>query len=339
MYKKLFGFALIAHILVFAYISLRPGNDEAPIGPPAESETASFPTAENKRLPESGEDDFLEEVTAMAEVTLVREFPKPKFEVLPATIRSDDLGAGLLYDITNGTVLWERESDTPVRIASMTKMITALIAFEDVASKDDVSLDVVIPVSKAAAGIGGSQVWLDPRESFTLEELLISIMIKSANDSSYLVGEYLADGDMRLFIQQMNDRAAELLMTETHFFNAHGLPEGNTGNTASCQDLARLAIALIRFDLAIEWASMPTYDFRSNSEKPTILTNHNRLIQTTEGVDGLKTGYTKGAGFCVTATCLRNGRRLIAVTTGFKSSKRRDAFTKELINWGYTQDK
>ena len=126
-------------------------------------------------------------------------------------------------------------------------------------------------------------------------------------------------------------------MTSTHFFNAHGLPEGKTGNTASCQDLARLAIALMRYELALEWASIPTYDFRADTDNPTVLANHNRLIATTKGVDGLKTGYTKGAGFCVTATCLRDGRRLIAVSTGFKSSKRRDTFTQELINWGYSE--
>ncbi len=337
MYKKLFGIALLAHILVFAYIGLRPGTETSDTSRPERTEPSSQTIPKGNAAPGLEEDDFLEEIEPKLELSIIDQFSAPVFDVLPGNIRTDDLRSGLLYDFTNDRLLWERNSDEPVRIASMTKMMTALLAFEDEESLNDLSMDTVIQVTNAAFKIGGSQVWLDPRESFTLEELLISIMVKSANDSSYLVGEYIADGSMDLFVDRMNLRAVELNMNSTHFFNAHGLPEGDTGNTASCQDLARLAIALMRFDKALEWASIPTYDFRADSGKPTVLANHNRLILTTKGVDGLKTGYTKGAGYCVTATCLREGRRLIAVTTGFKSSKRRDTFTKELINWGYSQ--
>ena len=337
MYKKLFGIALLAHILVFAYIGLRPGTEPATTNGPEKLDTLASPFSGSKAESEMEEDDLLEEIEPKLELAVVEEFPDAAFEVLPGNIGTDDLITGFLYDFSNQRLLWEKDSAKPVRIASMTKMMTALLAFEEEESKSDLSMDTVIQVTTAAFKIGGSQVWLDPRESFTLEELLISIMVKSANDSSYLVGEYLAEGIMDGFVERMNERAVELNMNSTHFFNAHGLPEGETGNTASCQDLARLAIALMRYEKALEWASIPTYEFRADSGKPTILTNHNRLILTTEGVDGLKTGYTKGAGFCVTATCLRDGRRLIAVTTGFKSSKRRDTFTKELINWGYSQ--
>ncbi|MBT3482485.1 MAG: D-alanyl-D-alanine carboxypeptidase, partial [Opitutales bacterium] len=90
------------------------------------------------------------------------------------------------------------------------------------------------------------------------------------------------------------------------------------------------------YDQATEWAAMPTYAFRANADEPTLLANHNTLLKTTIGVDGMKTGYTKRAGFCITATCIRNDRRLIAVTTGFTSSKRRDDFTRNLLDWGYT---
>jgi len=337
MYKKLFGVALLAHILVFAYIGLRPGSE-----PTTEDSLKSEETLPQSASPKSDEgmeevDDLLKEVEPKTELALLDSFPEADFDVLPGNIRTDDVGSGLLYDFTHHRVLWEKNSEEPVRIASMTKMMTALLAFEDEESRDDLSMDTVIQVTNAAFRMGGSQVWLDPRESFTLEELLITVMVKSANDSSYLIGEYLENGSMEQFVNRMNERAAELKMNSTHFFNAHGLPEGNTGNTASCEDLVRMAVALMRFDKALEWASIPTYDFRADTDKPTILANHNRLVLTTNGVDGLKTGYTKGAGYCVTATCLREGRRLIAVTTGFKSSKRRDAFTKELIDWGYRQ--
>lgn len=336
MYKKLFAIALVAHILVFAYFGLRQGDTSDTITPIDDGVTSDDESlVENDSLADSSSDDFLEEVDPKVEITLVQDFSEALFDVLPASIQSDDLKSGILYDYSQDRVLWEKKSDEPVQIASMTKMMTALLAFEDEESLENISMDTVIQVTDAAFKIGGSQVWLDPRESFSLKELLISIMVKSANDSSYLVGEYLADGSMNHFVERMNERAIELNMNDTHFFNAHGLPEGKTGNTASCQDLVRLAVAMMRFDLALEWASIPSYDFRADSETPTVLANHNRLILTTKGVDGLKTGYTKGAGFCVTATVIRDGRRLIAVTTGFQTSKRRNTFTKNLIEWGY----
>ncbi len=338
MYKKLFGIALLAHILIFAYIGLRPGGQPSASEAPESDGMPQGLDAEENGRPSDEIDDLLEEVAPEVEkIAYVDAFPDPVFDALPNHIPADDVKSGLLYDYTNNRVLWEKNSEQPVRIASMTKMMTALLVFEDEASRDDLSMDTIVDVTDAAYRIGGSQVWLDPREKFTLEELLITVMVKSANDSSYLVGEYISGGSMDLFVERMNQRALELKMGATRFYNAHGLPHGDTGNTASCQDLVRLAIALMQFDKALEWASIPTYDFRADSGKPTILANHNRLVSTTQGVDGLKTGYTKGAGYCVTATCLRDGRRIIAVTTGFKSSKRRDAFTKDLIDWGYRQ--
>ncbi len=339
MFKKIFGLVLLAHILVIAYFGLRPGESErAPPATSAETSGSPSPFSSDNGASELEQDDILEAVVPKKEIVVPTEFSPAVFSELPAGIDSATVGTGFLFDATHNRVLWEKESEKPVRIASMTKMMTALLAFEDIENRDDLSLDTVIKVTNAAYRMGGSQVWLDPRESFSLRDLLITIMVKSANDSSYLVGEYLADGDMPGFIQRMNDRAAELKMTSTHFLNAHGLPEGDTGNEASCQDLARLAFALLQFEKAAEWASLPKYTFRAEADQPTILDNHNRLVETTNGVDGMKTGYTRAAGYCVTATALRDDRRLIAVTTGFKSSKQRDAFTKALIDWGYRQD-
>ncbi len=326
MYKKLFGFVLITHIIVIAYFGLRPG------APTTESPTSvnNGSLSESSTLSETGsttieEDDLLEPMRVKVSYPEIGSFSEPVETELPESIKADDIKSGILYDLSNNRVLWAKNSAEVVRIASMTKMMTALLAFEDVDDNDTLSMDTVIGVTNAAYRIGGSQVWLDPRESFTLQELLISIMVKSANDSSYLVGEYLADGNMDSFIERMNTRAIELGMNSTQFLNAHGLPEGIDGNTSTCEDLVRLAAALIQFDQAIEWAVLPTYRFRANAKEPTILANHNRLIDTTEGVDGLKTGYTKAAGYCIAATCLRERQRIIAVTTGFKvrQAKRR----------------
>lgn len=329
MYKKIFGLVLIAHLLAFGYLGLRT-DDSPPSEHAGDSELS--PIAKESPSPFlDTEDDLLIPIEP-----ILNAFDASSAIALPDSIRSDDLGAGLLVEIPSGRILWQKSSDKPVGIASMTKMMTALLAFEDVRDRDEIDFQTLIKVTNAAYRIGGSQVWLDPRETFTLEELLISIMVKSANDSAYLVGEFLADGNMDRFVKRMNERAAELKMTSTRFYNAHGLPEKQTDNTSTCKDLARLANELLRHDQAIEWASMLKYAFRANAKEPTLLANHNRLITSTIGVDGMKTGYTKRAGYCITATCLRNGRRLIAVTTGFNSSKRRDAFTRDLLDWGYT---
>ena len=337
MYKKFFGIVLIAHLLVFGYFGLRTTpDDNSDLPPVARSESIS-PSDTQETLPSEEQDDILLPVLPKPAKPAPLAFDASQTIELPATIRSDDLGTGLLVEVPSGRVLWSKDSQKPVGIASMTKMMTALLAFEDIRDRDDLSFETPIKVTKAAYRIGGSQVWLDPRETFSLEELLITVMVKSANDSAYLIGEFLSGGDMGAFINRMNERASELEMNATRFFNAHGLPEKETDNTATCEDLARLANELLHFDKAVEWASLEKYAFRADTNKPTLLANHNRLLSTTIGVNGMKTGYTKRAGYCIAATSERSGRRLIAVTTGFRSGKRRDEFTRNLIDWGYTQ--
>ena len=332
MYKKIFGIVLIAHLIVLGYLGLRTESPQDPAeGNPGSSSGLVAGSSE-----QVDEDDVLIPVEAKPTEPPRLVFDASATNDLPAHLQGSDLRTGLLVEYPSGRVLWQKDSDQPVEIASMTKMMTALLAFEDIDARDDIELSTPIKVSNAAYRIGGSQVWLDPRETFSLEELLISIMVKSANDSAYLVGEYLEGGNMSAFIERMNERAQELEMTSTRFRNAHGLPEKTEDNVASCLDLARLSAALLRHEKAIEWASLETYSFRPNAKEPTILSNHNRLLSTTIGVDGMKTGYTKRAGYCIAATCKRNERRLIAITTGFSSGSKRDSFTRDLLDWGYT---
>ena len=336
MYKKLFGIVLVAHLLVLGYLGLR--TDDSPKldeNDAFQSEFAS-PQGQAGTPTLEDEDDLLELVKPKFDKPVALEFDVSAPNQLPTSIRSDDLRTGLLVEIPSGRVLWQKDREKSVGIASMTKMMTALLAFEDIRIRDEIDFETQVQVTNAAYRIGGSQVWLDPREIFSLEELLISVMVKSANDSAYLLGEFLGGGSMSQFIVRMNQRAQERKMDSTKFFNAHGLPEKTTDNTSNCEDLVRLANELLQYDQAIEWASIPKYSFRANADEPTLLANHNTLIKSTIGVDGMKTGYTKHAGFCITATCLRSDRRLIAVTTGFTSSKRRDEFTRDLLDWGYT---
>lgn len=242
---------------------------------------------------------------------------------------------GILVDPAKRKVLWAKSAEKAVPIASMTKMMTMLLA-EEAIQAGRVSRETVIPVSVEAYKIGGSQVWLDPKEAFPLSELMKAIAIKSANDAAYLVGEYLGSGDIGAFIKEMNRRAKALGMTHTTFYDAHGLGDAaKRDNLASAYDMVLLGEHLLRYPETMRLASTRMDTFRNGK---TELKNHNNLVyQRVTGVDGLKTGYTRASGYCVTFSCLRGGRRLLGCVTGFASAKERDAFCKALLAWGYTK--
>lgn len=244
-------------------------------------------------------------------------------------------GTGILVDPARRKVLWAKAADRAVPIASMTKMMTMLLT-EEAIQAGRISRETIIPVSVAAYRIGGSQVWLDPKEAFPLSELLKAVAIKSANDAAFLIGEYLGNGDVTAFVTQMNRRAKELGMTRTTFYEAHGLGDDyKRHNVASAYDMVLLGERLLAYPEVIRLASTRVDTFRNGK---TELKNHNNLVYNrVAGVDGLKTGYTKASGYCVTVSCLRNGRRLLACVTGFKTAKERDAFCKALLEWGYTK--
>lgn len=242
---------------------------------------------------------------------------------------------GILVDPVTRKVLWAKNADRAVPIASMSKMMTMLLTEEAIAA-GRVSLDTPIKVTNAAYEIGGSQVWLDPRETFPLGELVKTIAIKSANDSAYLVAEYLGGGDVAVFVKAMNDRAQALGMKNTRFYDAHGLGDGKGHhNLSSAHDLVLLAERLIQYPDVMRLASTRMDAFRDG--KMQLRNSNNLVFNRVAGVDGLKTGFTDESGFCVTVTCLRGGRRLIGCVTGFKTSKQRDAFCKALLDWGYAR--
>jgi len=264
---------------------------------------------------------------------------------IPALPESKNATSGILVDLNTRNVLWSKNHRKGYPIASMTKLMTCLLAYEDVlAGRNGVTLETPIRVSAAAARIGGSQVYLDPRETFTLHELLKATSIKSANDAAYLIAEYLGSGSVSSFVRRMNARAVELRMPNSHFFNPNGLP-GNTSqtdNVASPEGMARLAEETLRHPFLVKLASTWMDSFRTPGTKGYIqLKNHNYLLpvsrsaEAATGVDGLKTGFIRRSGYCVTATCLRGNHRLVAVVTGFPFRKDRDRFVRDLLNWGY----
>ena len=246
--------------------------------------------------------------------------------------------SGILVDLDTHMVLWAKDPRQSRPIASMTKMMTLLLAFEAMDKRADLNLKTPIKVTTSAAGIGGSQVYLDSRETHPLGELLKAMAIKSANDCAYLVGEYISNGNLPEFIATMNRRAYQLRMPSTNFVNPHGLPDRNKKDSSSSPEgMAILAEHLLQYPLLLKWTSTMHEYFRPKGSKGCqFMTNTNRkLLQQCPGLNGMKTGYTKAAGFCVTATCVRGSKHMVAVVTGFKSQKNRTAFVKRLIDWGY----
>jgi D-alanyl-D-alanine carboxypeptidase (penicillin-binding protein 5/6) len=275
-----------------------------------------------------------------------RKFPSFEFKGavtgnLSAVPSSKGARAGILVDLDTGKVLWAKNATKAVPIASMTKMMTVLITYEAIRG-GHIDYDTEIRVSKTAASIGGSDIWLDPRESFPLKVLLKAIIIKSANDAAQLVGETLGDGKIEVFVKKMNKRAEVLGLKKTKFYNPHGLPGSSASkdNVATCEELAKIAALLLQYPDVLKMSStgIDYVERKIGKHKKTMLTNTNNLVRKrVKGVDGMKTGFTRRAGSCLTATCKRDGRRLIAVVTGFNKASERDDCIKKLLDWGYSQ--
>jgi D-alanyl-D-alanine carboxypeptidase (penicillin-binding protein 5/6) len=219
----------------------------------------------------------------------------------------------------------------------MTKMMTALLVFEDIDARPDLDYETLVRVTPTTMKIGGSQVYLDVREEFPISELLKTVMISSANDSAYLLAEFLGGGDVNAFVRRMNERAAQLRLAGARFHNPHGLPgaTADVDNVATSESMVVLAEHLLDYPDAVTWASTWIDFFRKDTAKPFQLSNHNRLVNQCPGVNGMKTGFIQRSGFCTTVTCERGGRRIACCVTGFPSRKERDEFVRHLLDWAY----
>ncbi len=253
---------------------------------------------------------------------------------------------GIVVDWSARTVLWKKEDEKAVPIASLTKMMTVLLLMETLEKDPALTLETPVRVTKEAMGIGGREVWLDPHETFTLDELLKCTLIFSANDAAYLMGQFLAGGDCSVFVSRMNSRARELGLQHFTFHNPNGLPEGpkELENTGSARELSYLAGRLLDYPAVLKWSQTKFDTLASPRRKtPTMLTTTNKLLGTVPGVNGMKTGFTDDAGWCMAATCVRNGRTVIVVVTGCEEAKTRNgkagrnALVAGLINWAYEQ--
>ena len=253
----------------------------------------------------------------------------------PAAERKDWPSLGLncrtaiLVDQGTGTVLYEKDADQQVPVASITKVMTLLLTFEAVHS-GKLTMETEVPVSEHAYEMGGSQIWLEPGEHFTLDEMVRAICIASANDAAVAVAE-LVGGSEPAFVEMMNARAAELGMEHTTYHNACGLD--TEGHLSTARDVALLSRYIIETcPEVLHYTGIWTDSLRGGE---TQLVNTNKLLKRYSGITGLKTGTTGGAGVCITATATRDGLSLIAVILGAPSSADRFRSAITLLDYGF----
>jgi len=248
------------------------------------------------------------------------------------TISMDPYISALLIDAATGKVLVSEKPDAVVYPASVVKLMDLLIMLDRIEQGKN-RLDEMVQVTNEAAKTGGSQVYLDPREQFTIDDLLYALMVQSANDAAVALAMHVA-GTKEAFVDMMNQKAAELGMKHTRFYSVHGLPPsaGQEIDQTTAGDLALLCRALVRRPEALQYTGTKVRGFR---EDKFIMRNHNHLLEQVDGCDGLKTGYFSAAGFSIAATAKRGGNRVIAIVMGSENRKVRDAKTAELLNRGF----
>lgn len=241
--------------------------------------------------------------------------------------RDPYLGA-IAVDGVTGRVLFEERADEPGYPASVIKLMDLLIV-RDKIQQGSLTLATPVPVSAAAAGMGGSQVYLAEKEVFPLEDMLYALMIQSANDVAHALAELVA-GSPAGFVALMNARAAELGMAATKFQSVHGLPPaaGQAPDVSTARDLATLARALVKHPDVLNFTSTRERGFRDGQ---FMMRTHNSLLGSVEGCDGLKTGYFKAGGYSIVVTAAREGRRVIVVVLGSPTKQIRDAKARELL--------
>jgi len=239
--------------------------------------------------------------------------------------------SGMLIEATTGEILFEKNKDERVAVASMTKMVAQIIILENI-EKGTLSWDEKIKVSSNAAGMGGSQIWLQPGEEMTVRDLMKGITMASANDATVALAERIA-GTEANFVKQMNDKVKELGLKNTNFVNPTGLDEDNHYSTA--YDMAVIAQELLKHEEILNFSSVYEDYIRQDTPNKFWVVNTNKLIRFYDGADGLKTGFTDNAGYCMAVTAKRDGMRLIAITLGEAKGSVRNEETTALLDYGF----
>jgi serine-type D-Ala-D-Ala carboxypeptidase (penicillin-binding protein 5/6) len=240
--------------------------------------------------------------------------------------------SAILMEADTGTVLFEKNAHQKLPPASITKVMTLLLIMEAL-DRGEIKLTDKVRTSERAASMGGSQIFLQPGEEMTVDDMIKGIAVASGNDASVAMAEHLG-GTEEAFVARMNERAKQLGMKNTHFVNSNGLPAAD--HYSSAMDIAIMSRELLKHELITKYTGIYQDYLRKDSDNPFWLVNTNRLVRFYEGVDGLKTGYTSEAKYCLTATAKRNNMRVIAVVMGEPDTKTRNAEVSTLFTYAFT---
>lgn len=256
--------------------------------------------------------------------------------VIPISVHAEEdlipnATSGVLMDASTGTIIYEKEKDKEVAVASMTKMVAQIIILESIESKK-IKWDDVVTVSKNAADMGGSQIYLAANEKMTVRDLFKGISMASANDAVVAMAEYIS-GTEDKFVKKMNDKVKSLGLKHTVFKNSTGLDE--EGHFSSAYDMAIIAKELLSHKDILKFSSVYEDYLREDTPNKFWLVNTNKLIHSYPGSDGLKTGHTDNAKYCIAATAKKDNMRLIAIVLGEEVAKVRNEETSKLLDYGF----
>lgn len=241
--------------------------------------------------------------------------------------------SAILIEMNTGSVIYEKNKDEQLSPASMTKIMTMLLIMEAL-DKKQITMEEKVRTSEYAASMGGSQIFLEPGEEMTVEQLLRGIAIGSGNDASVAMAEKLA-GSEEEFVKLMNKKVKELGLKDTKFQNATGLPVKDHYSTA--HDMSVMARELLKHEEITKFTSLYESYLRENTDKKFWLVNTNRLVKFYPGVDGLKTGFTHEAKYCLTATAKKDNMRVIAVVFGAANPKERNAQVTQMLDYAFAK--
>ncbi|MEK4662792.1 D-alanyl-D-alanine carboxypeptidase family protein [Priestia sp. FSL H7-0729] len=268
-------------------------------------------------------------LSLLASTALAEETPK----AAGGTDLAPSARSAILMDADTGTVIYEKNSHDQLPPASITKIMTMLLTIEAIDS-GKLKLTDKVRTSEYAASMGGSQIFLEPGEEMTVDDMLKGIAMASGNDASVAMAEKIA-GSEEAFVQLMNERAKELGMKDTHFANCNGLPVDN--HYSSAHDIAVMSRELLKHSGITKYTGAYQDYLRKDSEKPFWLVNTNKLVRFYEGADGLKTGYTSEAKFCLSATASKDGLRVVSVVLGEPNTKTRNSEVSSMFDYAFSQ--
>ena len=240
-------------------------------------------------------------------------------------------GSSILMEVSTKTILYEKNKDSQVAVASLTKMMAQILILEAIES-GNLTWDEQVKASSNAAGYGGTQIYLQPGEMMSVRDLMKGITMASANDATVVLAERIA-GSEEAFVKMMNEKAKKLGLKNTNFMNPTGLDEDN--HYSSAYDMALIAIELLKHDEILEFSYVYEDYLRTDTPNKFLLVNTNKLVRFYDGADGLKTGFTDNAGYTMAVTAKRNDMRLIAIVLGEAVSKVRNQETTSLLDYGF----